>query len=94
MTTVGRALREKFSADATHERLTAAMKRQVVADMVEVPYEWQTAQSRDAIKFPTYGWVPMTAVAWVSAVTGERLPWTSGRDGDTFLMDRRYARAA
>src|SRR5262245_41905113 len=89
-TMVGRALRQQMHADAEHARLTAALRHQ--GDMVEVPFEWHTAQRNGMVKFPTYGWVQMTELAWVSATTGKKVPWTSGRTGDQLLISRRIVR--
>lgn len=88
MVYVCKSLRQKLTADFCRDRETLAVKGR--KDWIEVPFEWQTKQTLKAVLFPSYGWVPRAALAWRR---GDMvLPWSLGRDGDTFLMAHEFAK--
>lgn len=86
MVRVARFVQEKLNRDAEIERQTVALKKNKNVVWIEKPFEWQKKQSLKAILFPTYGWVPKTAVAWRKP-DGLIVPWSLGHnDTDTFLL--------
>jgi hypothetical protein len=87
---VTRGMRQKMASEAAYERQLRGMKRQSADEMVPVPFEWQRKQTRDAVLFPTYGWVPVSCIAWVQRGTGTKLPWCCGREDDQFTIARRF----
>ena len=89
MAYVTKGMRQKFARDARYEREMLALKTK--REMVQVPFEWPTAQTAKAVKFPSYGWVPAVALRWKQKDTGLDLPWSGGRDGDTFFMAKEFA---
>lgn len=91
MAQVTRMMREMMSREFQIERQMRGLKRQAADEMVPVTFEWQLKQTSDAVLFPTYGWVPISCIAWVQSETGTKLPWSSGRDGDQFMIARRFA---
>lgn len=80
---VTRGMREKMASDAAHDRAARAVK--VKRPMTPVPFEWHTAQTKDAVKFPSYGWVPVDAIRWQKA-DGTVVGWPAGRQGDQLLI--------
>lgn len=88
MAYVTQGMRQKMASDAAYERELRGLKRQ--GEMVPVPFEWLTRQTRDAVQFPTYGWVPKVCIAWAQRDTGLRLPWSCGREGDQLLIASRF----
>jgi len=87
MAYVTKLMRQKMALAARDEREARGMKKN--REMVEVPFEWQTKQTAEAVLFPTYGWVPVVALRWRR--DGKELPWSAGRQGDTFLMAKEFA---
>jgi hypothetical protein len=90
MAQVTRMLREMMNHDFQVERQMRDLKRQAADEMVPVAFEWQLKQTSSAVLFPTYGWVPISCIAWVQRGTGAKLPWSCGRDGDQFLIALRF----
>ncbi|PKM47073.1 MAG: hypothetical protein CVV05_01405 [Gammaproteobacteria bacterium HGW-Gammaproteobacteria-1] len=90
MAYVPRGIRERWVRDAQYARELAAMKRHRNVEFVEVPFEWQTKQTRDSALFPSYGWVPHEMLRW-RKLDGTVVPWSWGRQGDVFLMAADYA---
>jgi hypothetical protein len=92
MAYVTRGMRDRMANDSQYERELRGMRRHSADEMVPVPFEWQKSQTRDAVLFPTYGWVPTACIAWER--NGQRLPWSIGCADDKFLIARRFAPAA
>lgn len=86
---IGLLLAQKMRAEAQYESELQYLKRNPDRDFVEVPFEWQTAQTAKAVRFPSYGWIPKVALRWRRE--GLILPWAGGgRQGDVFLIAKDF----
>ena len=94
MARVGWHMGQHLNEQAAAERETRAFDRQNPEEFVAVPFEWLRRQTRDAVLFPTFGWVPVSCLAWEQKGTGKRLPWSCGREQDQLLMARKFAERA
>jgi len=85
MAIYGKALRNKHAADAAYDRELAGIRR--VTEWVETPFVWQSKQTATHVTFSAYGTFRRDQVAWRKA-DGTVVPWSAGRQGDTFLISR------
>lgn len=84
MAIVGRAIIQKQNSDAKIERETIAIKK--ITDWRTFKFEWQKKQTDKAVQFPSYGWVPRSAIAWRKP-DGLIVCWSCGyQDTDEFLI--------
>lgn len=84
MAYICRAMRQKQKADHQYETEMAAMKRGKDRLFIQVPHEWHTKQTKDAVLFPSYGWVPKASIQWNR--NGMRLPWSIGTNHTDKLL--------
>jgi hypothetical protein len=76
-------VRDQMAASAAYDRQASSIKRN--GDWREVAFEWQTRQTDKAVLFPSYGWVPKSAIAG-RAPDGTIVPWAGYREGYPFLL--------
>jgi hypothetical protein len=91
MAYVAKFVRARLRADALYERELAAIRKVKPEDWIEFPYERHAQQTDKAVRFPTYGWLPRTAIAWrqtQGSAPGTIIPWSLGREYDQFLIAR------